>query len=94
MIYKNKTTYNVFSTQNPHHHKYLRSRAANKYSTTSLRDLEPQVDECSDLFVAKMHKLYNEDPKGSVDLGAWLQYYVSSPILVSPKVIANESSGI
>lgn len=33
------------------------------------------MDECSEIFVTKMRNIYNENPKASVDLGAWLQYY-------------------
>jgi hypothetical protein len=75
MVHKGTTTYNVFSTQDPNEHKLLRSRVANKYSMTSLRELEPQVDECSELFLNTMRNIYKENPKSSVDLGAWLQYY-------------------
>jgi cytochrome P450 len=61
----------MFSTRVPAEHKILKSTVANKFSMTSLRDLEPLMDECSVIFLKRMREL--SDPP--IDLGKWLQWY-------------------
>jgi hypothetical protein len=61
----------MFSARVPAEHKRLKSAVANKFSMTSLRDLEPLMDECSDIFLKAMREL-SDSP---IDLGKWLQWY-------------------
>jgi hypothetical protein len=61
----------IFSARIPLEHKRLKSAVANKFSMTSLRDLEPLMDDCSDIFLKAMRELSGSP----VDLGAWLQWY-------------------
>lgn len=61
----------MFSTRSVAEHKHLKTAVASKFSMTSLRDMEPMVDECSDIFLDAMRDLSG----APVDLGAWLQWY-------------------
>lgn len=61
----------MFSTRSPAEHKHLKTAVASKFSLTSLRDMEPFVDECSDIFLDAMRDLAGTP----VDLGEWLQWY-------------------
>lgn len=61
----------MFSTTDPEEHKHLKRSVSQKYSMTSIRNLEYLVDPCSQIFSAAM-----EDLQGQiVDLGAWVQWY-------------------
>jgi cytochrome P450 len=61
----------LFTTRDPAHHKALKRPVAGKFSMTSIRTMEPLVDECSEIFLRSM-----EDLEGQmVDLGAWVQWY-------------------
>ena len=88
-IYEGRWLDTVFSTRNPNFHKEVRGSVASKYSLASLRQMEPLVDECSELFATRM----NESLGQTVDLvsfcvlssmvdmlimyleGTWLQWY-------------------
>lgn len=61
----------LFTTRDPAHHKALKRPVAGKFSMTSIRTMEPLVDECSEIFVESMKDLEGQ----SLDLGAWLQFY-------------------
>jgi hypothetical protein len=61
----------LFTTRDPARHKALKRPGAGKFSMTSIRTIEPLVDECSEIFVQSM-----KDLEGQIlDLGAWLQWY-------------------
>jgi cytochrome P450 len=70
-FYKDEIMDSLFTTRDPVLHKALKRPVAGKFSMTSIRTMEPLVDECSEIFVQSMRDL--EDQR--VDLGAWLQYY-------------------
>ena len=70
-MYEGRWLDTVFSTRDPHYHKEVRSSVASKYSLASLRQMEPLVDECSELFATRM----NESLGQTVDLGTWVQWY-------------------
>jgi hypothetical protein len=52
-------------------HKRVKATVASAYSVSSLRQLEPLVDECTSLFMDGMSDLAGKP----VDLGEWLQWY-------------------
>jgi hypothetical protein len=58
---------NMFSTSDPVQHKTLKTAVAKKYSLSSLQHLEPQVDECTDIFISIMREYAAIDK--TVDLG-------------------------
>jgi cytochrome P450 len=70
-FYKDEIMNSLFTTRDPAHHKALKRPVAGKFSMTSIRTMEPLVDECSEVFVQSMKDLEDQ----SLDLGAWLQYY-------------------
>ncbi|CAI7625537.1 unnamed protein product [Penicillium pancosmium] len=71
--WKKKFQMNLFSTRDETHHREQKRNVANAYSMTSLLELEPAVDSCSELFISQLRQF--ADRKTPVDLGAWLQYY-------------------
>lgn len=62
---------NVFATRDVQYHKEVRSSVAQKYSLSSLKQMEPFVDACSDIFLDTMRELAGQP----VDLGEWVQWY-------------------
>lgn len=70
-VYQNKTMESLFTTRDPAHHKALKKPVAGKFSMTSIRSLEPLVDDCSSIFSESMRNLEGQ----TVDLGTWLQWY-------------------
>ncbi|PVH73614.1 cytochrome P450 [Cadophora sp. DSE1049] len=69
--YQNALMPSLFTTRDPTHHKTLKRSVASKFSMSSIRTLEPLVDECSSIFIRSMQDLEGQ----KVDLGAWLQWY-------------------
>ncbi|KAJ5990155.1 cytochrome P450 [Penicillium canescens] len=69
--YKGKPIDTLFATQDPVIHKRLRVPVSQMYSMTSIRTLEPGVDECSDIFLKAMHELEGQE----IDLGVWLHWW-------------------
>lgn len=57
--------------QDPAYHKRLKESVAGKFSMTSIRTLEPYVDECTDIFLSEMRVRAGQ----AVDLSDWCQYY-------------------
>lgn len=78
-LHDGKTLHSIFSTQNQEHHRALKSGIAQKYSLSSLLQLEPLVDEVTQNFMEKMRVFSNSstDPSQAktVDIGEWLQFY-------------------
>lgn len=75
----------LFTDLNSSRHAANRRLVANLYSSTSLRAMEPSVDECIDLFVTRMTELSKSQK--SFDLQFWMQCYafdVIGQITVSP----------
>ena len=69
--YENKLMPSMFTARDPAEHKALKRPVAAKFSMTTIRTLEPLVDECSEIFVESMKDLEGQ----KIDLGAWLQWY-------------------
>ncbi|KAJ5267147.1 hypothetical protein N7478_009955 [Penicillium angulare] len=63
----------LFSTRDEQFHREQKRPIANAYSLTSLLELEPAVDSCTEIFRSQL--LSFADKKRPIDLGAWLQYY-------------------
>lgn len=63
----------MFSSSDPVQHKHLKQGVANKYSLSSMKGFEPQVNDCTDIFSSIMHEY--ADANQIVDLGIWLQWY-------------------
>jgi cytochrome P450 len=70
-VYEEKVMESLFTTRDPDYHKALKRPVAGKFSMTSIRTMEPLVDECSGIFAQSMRDLEGQ----VVDLGAWLQWY-------------------
>ncbi|KAJ9204907.1 hypothetical protein DTO166G4_7697 [Paecilomyces variotii] len=68
-----KPQMNLFSSRDEQYHRDQKRSVANAYSMTSLLELEPAVDSCTEIFLSQLHRL--ADSKTPVDLGMWLQYY-------------------
>lgn len=64
---------NLFSTRDEKFHRDQKRPVANAYSMTSLLELEPAIDSCTQIFTSQLGKFANQ--KTPVDLGTWLQYY-------------------
>ncbi|KAI9835132.1 MAG: hypothetical protein M1819_002501 [Sarea resinae] len=71
--YEGENMQSLFSTSDPLHHKTLKQAVSSKYSLSSLREFEPKVNECTNLFTAIMREYAASGEV--VDLGAWLQWY-------------------
>jgi hypothetical protein len=64
-VFKNEIMDSLFTTRDPAHHKTLKRPVAGKFSMTSIRTMEPLVDECSEIFIQSMKDLEGQ----KVDLG-------------------------
>jgi hypothetical protein len=62
---------NMFSTRDQADHKHLKQPVAGSFALSSIRQLEPLVDECTDIFIEEMAK---RSP-APVDFSTWLQWY-------------------
>lgn len=67
----NKPVENLFSTRDRDHHRGMRSSVAQAYSLSTLRQLEPLVDGCTQTFINKMVEMKGQN----VPLDEWVQYY-------------------
>ncbi|KAF2152840.1 cytochrome P450 [Myriangium duriaei CBS 260.36] len=67
----NPTILNLFSTRDLDYHRRVKSAIAPAYAIASLKQMEPFVDTCAELFVEQMRKRSGE----VIDIGSWLQYY-------------------
>ena len=65
--------HSMFSTSDPDEHKNLKQTVANKYSLSSLREFEPQINECTNIFTSILQEYAASNE--IIDLGAWLQWY-------------------
>jgi hypothetical protein len=61
----------MFSTRDGTDHKHLKAPVSGIFSLSSIRQLEPIIDECTDIFIDEMTK---RSPK-PVDFSTWLQWY-------------------
>ena len=61
----------MFSVRDPALHQALRRPVAQKFSMSSMKSMEPFVDECNDIFVQAMREMEGE----KIDMGMWLQWY-------------------
>lgn len=71
MMLDGKPLESMFSTRDPVEHKHLKTPVAGAFALSTMRQLEPLVDECSDIFIDAMMK---RSP-AVIDLGTWVQYY-------------------
>jgi hypothetical protein len=65
--------HSMFSTPDPVQHKALKQAVSNKYSLSALREFEPKVNECTNIFVSNMREYASCNQ--IVDFNAWLQWY-------------------
>ncbi|PSS28479.1 hypothetical protein M430DRAFT_92974 [Amorphotheca resinae ATCC 22711] len=71
--YRGETMHSMFSTPDPVQHKALKQAVSNKYSLSALREFEPKVNECTNIFVSNMREYASCNQ--IVDFNAWLQWY-------------------
>ncbi|KAE9376326.1 cytochrome P450 [Stipitochalara longipes BDJ] len=69
--YEGEIMDSMFTTRDPARHKALKRPVAGKFSMTSIRTMEPLVNQCSEIFVQAMRDLEGQ----KVDLSTWLQWY-------------------
>jgi hypothetical protein len=63
----------LFATRSPKRHAVIRSSVAQIYSMTSITQLEPLVEICTEILMHSFTSLsLSHEP---FDLGAWLQWY-------------------
>lgn len=65
--------HSMFSTTDTAQHRTLKKGVASKFSLSSMKQFEPQVDDCTDKFSSVLREY--ADAKGIFDLGTWLQWY-------------------
>ena len=61
----------TFAEIDPAAHSQIKSRVSQIYSMSSMRHLEPMIEDCTKLFMETMSEL-SDHP---VNLGEWLQFY-------------------
>ena len=61
----------MFTTPSRDRHKRLKSPIAQAYSLSSVRQLEPMINDCTKLFTDAMHSFSGQP----IDFGEWLQWY-------------------
>ncbi|KAL1863915.1 hypothetical protein Daus18300_008064 [Diaporthe australafricana] len=64
-------TSTTFSERDEMKHRTKKRPVAGAYSMSTMKELEPMNDECSDIFIAKLEGLAGKD----IDLGQWLHWY-------------------
>ena len=69
--YLKKPLDGLFATRDPTYHKGLKRPVGQLFSMANMRNYEPYVDECSEIFVNKMRQTNGQ----VIDLSAWLQWY-------------------
>ncbi|GKZ24779.1 hypothetical protein AbraIFM66951_002001 [Aspergillus brasiliensis] len=70
-LYENAPMASMFSVRDPAQHRALRRPVAQKFSMSSIKLMEPLVDECNEIFFRAMRSLEGHP----VDLSTWLQWY-------------------
>ena len=61
----------IFSVRDETAHKAIKRPVANAYSMSTMRELEPMNDACSEIFLQKLQSMVGTN----VDLGKWLHWY-------------------
>jgi hypothetical protein len=61
----------MFTARDPAIHKSLKTPVASLFAMSNMRNYEPYVDECTQLFADAMRELEGQ----KVDLAVWLQWY-------------------
>jgi hypothetical protein len=84
--WQKKPQMNLFSTRSETEHREQRKKVAGAYTLESLLKMEPEIDDCSKLFLSKLEGF--ADRGEPVDLGKWLQYYGG------PSVSSRSSSSV
>lgn len=58
----------IFSVRDEHWHRDIRRPVANAYALSTLKELEPMNDACSEVLIKKFEKYAGRD----IDLGKWV----------------------
>ncbi|KAF2172538.1 hypothetical protein M409DRAFT_17769 [Zasmidium cellare ATCC 36951] len=61
----------IFSVRDEHRHRDIRRPIANAYALSTLKELEPMNDACSEVLTRKFDKYVGQD----IDLGKWVHWY-------------------
>jgi hypothetical protein len=69
--YKNAPMVGMFNARDPAVHKSLKTPVASLFAMSNMRNYEPYVDECTQIFYDAMKDLEGQ----KVDLAVWLQWY-------------------
>ncbi|RDH36020.1 cytochrome P450 [Aspergillus welwitschiae] len=70
-LYEDSPMASMFSVRDPAQHRALRRPVAQKFSMSSVKLMEPLVNECNEIFLRAMRSLEGQP----VDLSTWLQWY-------------------
>ncbi|OQV08098.1 hypothetical protein CLAIMM_12418 [Cladophialophora immunda] len=69
--YDGKQLENMFTTRNLQEHRQLRSATTSVYSMTNLRNYEPHVDECTEIFLGILKKYDGQ----AIDITEYMHFY-------------------
>ena len=69
--YGGKQLENMFTTRNLQEHRELRSATASVYSMSNLKNYEPHVDECTEIFLDILKKHQGQ----SIDITEYMHFY-------------------
>ena len=70
-VWQGHRKFDLFAEKDEKIHGKQRSYISSAYSMTSLKDLEPYVDNCVSKFLEKMGTMQNQ----AVDMGKWVQLF-------------------
>lgn len=71
--YAGEIMHSMFSTTDTTQHRALKKSVANKFSLSSMKRFEPQVNDCTNEFSSILQEY--ADSEEIFDLGTWLQWY-------------------
>ena len=69
--YQGKQLENMFTTRNLREHRELRSATASVYSMTNLKNYEPHVNECTEIFLRILERCQGQ----SIDITDYMHFY-------------------
>ena len=65
----------IFSVRDENWHKEIKRPVANAYALSTLKELEPMNDACSEILTQKFDKYVGQD----IDLGTWVHVSQHNP---------------
>ena len=66
---------NLFSARDIDYHSSLKKVIGGLYTKTAVRNLEPKIDACVEMFVEKMRELAGQGHSTAVDMSLWVHLF-------------------